>query len=80
MGSTVSQYENAVKLSVSFDAPETTTLVLQGPALAAYHQWMESGAVEDHEYFMDKLYEQLEDHIAQWTMIRDWDYAPGSGR
>ena len=73
MGSTVSQYENAVKLSVSFDAPENTTIVLQGPALTAYYAWMESGDDGDYEYFMDMLHEQLEDHIAQWTMVRDWD-------
>jgi len=75
MGSTVSQYENPVKLAVSFDAPENTTIVLQGPALAAYYEWMESGDDGDYEYFMDKLHEQVEDHIAQWTMVRDWDLA-----
>lgn len=69
----MSQYENAVKLSVSFDAPENTTIVLQGPALKAYYEWMESGDDGDYEYFMDMLHEQLEDHIAQWTMVRDWD-------
>lgn len=71
----MSQYENPVKLAVSFDAPENTTIVLQGPALAAYYEWMESGDDGDYEYFMDKLHEQVEDHIAQWTMVRDWDLA-----
>lgn len=74
----MSQYENAVKLAVSFEAPENTTLVLQGPALAAYYNWMESGDEGDYEYFMDMLHEQLEDHIAQWTFISDWTTVYGS--
>lgn len=75
MGSTVSQYENPVKLRVSFTAPETAFIVLQGPALDAYYEYMASGADEDHEYFMEMLTDQLEDHIAQWTLIDDWDHA-----
>lgn len=69
------QYDNPVKLAVSFKAPETTSVVLQGPALEAYYVWKLSGDDADHEVFMDLLGEQLEDHIAQWTLIRDWDYA-----
>lgn len=78
MGSTVSQYDDAVKLTVSFDAPENTTIVLQGPALEAYYDWKSSGDDADYDYFMDKLTEQLEDHIAQWTMVRDWDEVHGA--
>lgn len=76
MGRTVSgQYDNPVELRVSFDAPDTVTLVLQGPALEAYLAWKYSGTDEGHDEFMDALQEQCEDHIAQWTFIRDWDYA-----
>lgn len=74
----MSQYENPVKLTVSFDAPENTTIVLQGRALQAYYEWMESGDDADYEYFREMLQEQLEDHIAAWTMVRDWKEVHGS--
>jgi hypothetical protein len=69
----VSPYENPVKLRVSFSAPETTTVVLQGYALEAYREWQLSGDDADEEYFMEMLADQLESHIAAWTMIDDWD-------
>jgi hypothetical protein len=76
MGSTMSgQYEDGVRLRVSFEEPELTHIVLQGPALEAYYAWMMSGSDEDHTEFLDALTEQCADHIAQWTTIRDWDYA-----
>lgn len=67
------QYDNPIRLQVSFEEPEPTSIVLQGPALAAYWDMMEEGSDEAYEAFMDKLTEQCESHIAQWTRIRDWD-------
>jgi hypothetical protein len=74
MGSTVSdQYENPVKLTVSFDAPETTTIVLQGPTLQAYYDWL-AGDIEEDD-LSEAIMEQCEDHVTQWTRLRDWDTA-----
>ena len=70
----MSQYENPVALRISFTAPDPTHVVLQGPALAAFRTWQESGDDADHEVFMDCLFEQVEDHVAQWTMIEEWNY------
>jgi hypothetical protein len=69
------EYENPVKLRVSFDRPESTIVVLQGPALDAYFEWQESGDDGDYDYFLDELHNQLEDHIVTYTMIRDVDPA-----
>lgn len=69
------QYEDGLRLKVSFEEPEVTHIVLQGPALEAYFAWQLSGDDADHDAFMDALHDQCEDHIAQWTRIRDWDYA-----
>lgn len=71
----MSVYEEPVRLSLSFEAPENTTVVLQKPVLDAYYEWQESGDDADYEYFMDLLNEQVEDHVAQWTFIRDWNLA-----
>jgi hypothetical protein len=73
MGSTVSQYENPVQLAVSFNAPENTQVVLQGPTLEAWRDWQESGDEADYSAFLDLLHEQLEDHFALWTTIDKWD-------
>jgi len=70
---TESQYENPIKLRVSFDAPETITLVLQGPALQAYYDWMSGEGSEDE--LAEAIMEQCEEHVAMWTMLRDWDHA-----
>lgn len=69
------QYDEGVRLRVSFEEPELTHIVLQGPALEALYAWKLSGADEDYEAFMEELQTQCEDHIAQWTTIRDWNYA-----
>lgn len=69
----MSQYDNPVKLRVSFDRPESTTVVLQGAALAAYYEYLESESDEDYDYFTDMLHDQVEDHIAAFTTIRDID-------
>lgn len=66
-----SPYDNGVKLRVSFDNPEPTTVVLQGPALQAYFDYQESGDDADYDYFVDMLHEQVEDHIAAFTPITD---------
>lgn len=74
MGSTVSgQYEYPIKLRVSFDRPESTQVVLQGPAKQAYLEYLESGDDGDYDYFLDMLHDQVEDHIAAFTTIRDVD-------
>jgi hypothetical protein len=69
----MSEYENPVKLRVSFDRPESTTVVLQGAALTAYYEYLESGDDADYDYFTDMLHDQVEDHIAAFTSIRDVD-------
>ncbi len=69
----MSQYEDPIRLRVSFDRPESTSVVLQGPALQAYYEYLESGDDGDYDYFVDMLHDQLEDHIAAFTTIRDWD-------
>lgn len=69
----MSQYEDAVQLSVSFTAPDIAKVVLQGPTLEAWRDWQESGDETDYEVFMELLHEQLEDHIATWTQVEDWD-------
>lgn len=70
----MSHYDEPVRLSVSFTAPDPTSIVLQGPALEAFYVWLESGSDEDHDEFIDKLADQCEDHIAQWTMIEEWNH------
>lgn len=70
MGCPVSE---PVRLRVSFDAPETTTIELQGPALQAYRDW-QAGLI-DEEVFEEVVMEQCEDHVAQWTLLRDWNEA-----
>lgn len=67
----MSQYDNPVKLRVSFNRPESTSVVLQGPALDAYYEYLESGDDGDYDYFVDMLHDQLEDHIAAFTTIDD---------
>lgn len=67
------QYENPIKLRVSFDAPETTTIVLQGPTLQAYLDW--SAGDIDEEDLAEAIMAQCEDHVASWTMLREWDHA-----
>lgn len=69
----MSEYENPVKLRISFDRPESTTVVLQGAALTAYYEYLESGDDADYDYFTDMLHDQVEDHIAAFTSIRDVD-------
>lgn len=70
----MSHYENPIRLRVSFTAPDPTNIVLQGPALDAFYTWLESGDEADHDTFIEALTDQLEDHIAQWTMIDEWDH------
>jgi hypothetical protein len=66
-------YENPVKLRVSFDAPESITMVLQGPTLQAFYDW-QAGEI-DEDAFTEAVYGQCEDHVANWTQIREWNYA-----
>ena len=73
MERTVNQYDNPIRLRVSFDRPESTSVVLQGAALQAYYDYLESEDDGDYDYFVDTLHDQLEDHIAAFTTIRDWD-------
>lgn len=68
-------YENPVRLVVSFDAPENTTIVLQGPALTAYYEYLEDESDEAADALSEAIMDQCEEHIAAWTMLRDWDYA-----
>lgn len=70
---TESPYENPVKLRVTFDAPENTEIVLQGPALQAYYDWLGGEGSEDE--LAEAIMEQCEGHVAMWTMLRDWNYA-----
>lgn len=72
MGSPVSE---KIRLAVSFDAPENTVIELQGPALAAYYRWLEDGDDAAADELSDAIMEQCEEHVAAWTMLRDWDYA-----
>lgn len=72
MGPTVTE---KIRLTVSFDAPETTTIELQGPALEAYRKWQEDGDDVSADELADAIMDQCEDHVAQWTMLRDWDHA-----
>ncbi len=74
------QSANPISLWVSFEEPESIHMVLQGPTLVAYYDWKNSESDEDYEAFMEALAEQAEDHIAQWTRIRDWNFSFGSGR
>lgn len=76
MDGTVSLYTtDASKLWVSFDAPENTRVVLQPVVQDLFLTWQNSGDDADYEAFMEALHEQLADHIAAYTFIRDWDYA-----
>lgn len=77
MDGTVSETynEDAVRLAVSFDAPENTWITLQPPVRELFLAWQDSGADEDYDVFMEALHEQLADYMAAWTFIRDWDYA-----
>lgn len=67
----MSQYENPIKLRVTFNRPESTSVVLQGPALDAYYEWLDSGDDGDYDYFLDELHNQVEDHIAGFTTINE---------
>lgn len=74
MGRSVSVYDDGnVQLSVSFSAPENTTVVLQGYALEAYNTWRETGDDGDYEWFVEMLNDQLTDHVLAWTFVDDWD-------
>lgn len=73
MGPSVS--EQKIRLAVSFDAPENTVIELQGPTLEAYNRWVEEGSDEAADELSDAIMEQCEEHVAAWTMLRDWDYA-----
>jgi hypothetical protein len=65
--------EGNVQLSVSFSAPENTTVVLQGLALEAYNTWRETGDDGDYDWFVQMLNDQLADHILEWTLVDDWN-------
>lgn len=72
MGTSVTE---KIRLAVSFDAPENTIIELQGPALEAYRKWAEDGDDASYDELSDAIMEQCEEHVAAWTMLRDWDYA-----
>jgi len=74
MGPPVNE-QQPVRLSVRFNAPENTVIELQGPALAAYREWVETQSTEDEQYLADMIMEQCEDHVAMWTTLDEWDFA-----
>lgn len=72
MGTSVTE---KIRLRVSFDAPENTIIELQGRALEAYYKWQEDGDDSAADELADAIMDQCEEHVAAWTMLRDWDYA-----
>lgn len=68
-------YENPVRLAVSFQAPENTIITLQGPALAAYYEYLEDGSDEAYDLLAEAITDQCEDHIVMWTYLDHWDNA-----
>lgn len=68
----MSENTEAPELWVSFNAPETTRVVLQGEALRMYQEYLldESDMAEDE--FVEALLDQLLPHIEMWTSIDEW--------
>lgn len=65
-----------VKLRVEFEAPDPAHIELQGPALKAYHEWLEVPSDENEEYLAECIYDQLEDHILMWSRLGYWETLP----
>lgn len=61
-----------VQLNVSFEAPDPTTITLQGPTLDAYYEWQDDPSEENEQYLVDMIYAQCADHIEMWSSIKDW--------
>lgn len=66
--------EHPVRVRVAFNAPDPAHIELQGPALRAYHRWVEDGGSFDSENDLaDAIYEQCEDYILNWSTLDTWD-------
>jgi len=64
-----------IRLQVSFDAPSSIDLELQGLALQAYYRWLKDPSDDNEEALTDAIYSQCEHYVVTWSTVREWNHS-----